>query len=189
MRKLILALPLVFSVCQLDPAFAEVDQAPTVDDVVSMMAKLPSEVCLYQPARKGCDRPGGYDKGPDAHRIASAIASSADGSITGSRRFDAALMATFSSYESGNKADAVGDAGRAHGAWQMHYVSEDLASDPFKAAPLWRSLAVSSMATKTCAALPPDERLASVAGSCAYEPARRKVRQRMQAARDALAKP
>ena len=171
------------------PAFGETDPAPTAQDVVGVMAKLPPEACLY--SGKKC-KPGGYDKGPDARRIAAAIASSADGSLTGTRVGDAALMATYSSFESGNNASATGDctaAGvcRAHGAWQIWYVPEDVAFDPARAASVWKSIAASSM--KTCDKNAPDERLASVAGSCTFWKARQKVRQRAQAARDALTSP
>lgn len=189
MRKLTLALPFVLAVCDLTPAYAVDDPAPTLDDVVHVMSKLPPEKCLYQPAGKGCDRPGGYDKGPDAQRIAAAIVESADGRLTGTRRGDAALMATFSSYESGNKADAVGDVGKALGCMQLHYVGPDVAFDPSRALPTWRGIAKGTMEAKACAANAPDERLAGVAGSCTYEPARRKVRQRVQAARAALSTP
>ncbi len=169
------------------PVFADADPAPTATEVLSVMGQLKEERCLYNPHAKGCDRLGHFDKGPDAKRIAAAIAGAADGSLTGERRLDAALMATFSSYESGNKADAVGDSGKAHGCFQMHYIDADDAFDPARAAPLWRSLAVSSMKMGACATNPPDERLAGIAGSCVYPPARVKVRQRVQAARDALA--
>ena len=211
MRKLI-PLLLVLSVCEAQPVFAEdvtdvtgataavvtpppsTSSRPTADDVLKMMASIPEERCLYNRHAKGCDHPGGYDKGPDARRIADAIAPAADGSIYGSPRFDAALMAIFTSYESGNKADAEGDCNeqhqcRAHGAFQLWYVSEEIAYDPLRAAPTWRSMAVSS--TKTCAKNVDDEKLASLAGGCTFSKARQKVRQRTQLAReivDAMAK-
>jgi hypothetical protein len=186
MQKLILALPFALMICDIEPVFAESDPAPTAAEIVGVMAKLPSEACLFHPKGVGCDHPGGYDKGPDARRIAEAIATTANGAIMGSRKLDAAVMATFSSYESGNNASAVGDHGKAHGAWQMWFASEDIAFDPAQAALVWRSLAVSSMNTGACKTLPPDEKLAGLAGSCVYYPARVKVRQRVQAARAAL---
>jgi hypothetical protein len=186
MRKLILALLFTLSVCDVEPVLATEDPAPTADDVLGVMSRLRPEACLYNRAAAGCDRPGRYDKGPDARRIAEGIAAAADGSLTGTRQQDAALMATFTSYESGNVATAVGDGGRAHGAFQLHYVPEQVAFDPLRAAPIWRSIARETMTSAVCKDNPPDERLAGVAGSCSYAKARRKVRQRMQAARDAL---
>jgi hypothetical protein len=162
------------------PAFAETDRAPTVNEVIRVMASIPEERCLYNPNGKHCDQPAGHEKGPDARRIAQAIVANADGSLLGSKIDDAALMAVFSSYESGNKADAVGDGGKAIGAWQIHYFG-DVAFDPDQAAPIWRSIAKASL--KVCSANEPDERLASVAGSCSYPAAKRKVRQRVQLAR------
>jgi len=186
MRKLILALPLLLTVCDVEPVFADPDPAPTVEDVLGVMHRLPEERCIYREKSNCRTTPGRYDRGPDARRIAQAIVANADGSLTGTRALDAAVYATYSSYESGNDASAVGDHGRAHGPWQIWFVSEAVATDPMQAAPVWRSIAASSMATKACAALPEDERLAGLAGSCSYQPARRKVRLRMQAARDAL---
>lgn len=180
------------STCIEEPVFADADPAPTVDDVIGVMKRLRHERCLFHPAGAGCDRPGGYDRGPDARRIAAAIVANANGAIAGSRKLDAAVMATYSSYESGNDASAKGDCDssktmcRAKGAWQMWFASDDIAFDPAQAAPVWRSLAVSSMRTGACATLPPDEKLAGLAGSCVYYPARVKVRQRMAAARAAL---
>ncbi len=184
-----LTLPvMMLSTCvDMTPVFADPDPAPTAADVMHMMARLPAEKCLYNAHGKGCDKPGGYDKGPDAARIADAIAHGADGSLTGTRREDAALMATFSSYESGNKADAVGDSGRARGAWQLHYVADSVAFDPARAVSVWRSIALGTMKAAVCRDNAPDERLAGVAGSCSYAPARRKVRQRVQVARGVLA--
>lgn len=172
------------------PAFAEGvpgEAAPvTVDTVLGVMHRLPEERCLYNPRGKRCDLPGGYDKGPDARRIADAIARTADGAITGDKALDASVMATFSSYESGNNASAVGDGTKAKGAWQLHFVDDAVAFDPEQAVTWWRSIAVGTMKVGACATNPPDEKLAGIAGSCTYEPARRKVRQRVQAARAAL---
>ena len=43
-----------------EPAFADADRAPTVDDVVHVMRVLPPEACLY--TGKAC-KPGRYDQG------------------------------------------------------------------------------------------------------------------------------
>ena len=184
MRKIILLFAL-FSVCAPEPVFARSERV-TSDEVLGVMARLPSEACLYHPHGKRCSKPGGYDQGPDAQRIADAIARHADGAITGNPELDAAIEATFSSYESGNKADAVGDSGKAKGAWQLHFADEAVAFDPEQAVTWWRSIAVGTMKVGACATNPPDERLAGLAGSCTFPAARRKVRQRVQAARDAL---
>jgi hypothetical protein len=165
------------------PAFAVEDRAPTVDDVVRVMATIPEERCLYNPGGKRCDQPGRYDRGPDARRIAGAIVANADGSLTGTKREDAAVMAVFSSFESGNNASAVGDGGRARGALQLWYFGDE-AFDPDQAVPIWRSIARGSI--KACSANVPDERLASVAGGCSYPPAKRKVRQRVELARKTI---
>jgi hypothetical protein len=175
-----------------EPAFGDTDPAPTADQVFGVMSRLKPEGCLYNVHGKGCDRPGGYQHGPDARRIAAAIASTVDGTLTGTRVGDAALMATYTSFESGNLATATGDCRadgvcRAHGAFQLWFVPEEVAFDPARAASVWKSVAASSM--KTCEKNVPDERMASVAGSCSYAKARQKVRQRAQAARDALATP
>ncbi len=181
-----LAVMFVVTTCESTPVPAYTDPTPTTDDVLGVMARLPEERCLFNPKGKGCGHPAGYDKGPDAARIAAAIAASADGRITGTRREDAALIATFTSYESGNKADAVGDMGKALGALQLHYVGPDVAFDPARAVPYWRAIAVGTKQAPGCRDNKPDEQLAGIAGSCTYEPARRKVRQRMVAARAAL---
>lgn len=91
-------------------------------------------------------------------------------------------MAIFSSYESGNKADAIGDGGKSLGAFQVRYASPEVAFDPARAVLWWRSIAVGSL--KACEKNDPDERLASVAGGCSYPSARRKVRQRVKIARE-----
>jgi hypothetical protein len=91
-------------------------------------------------------------------------------------------MAAFSSYESGNKADAVGDHGQSHGAFQIKYLPPDVANDPGRAASNWVALARDG----ACKELPLDERLAGLAGSCASGKARQKVRLRVRAAREAL---
>ena len=192
MRKVILTLWVsMLATCVPELAPATDDPAPTVADVLGVMNRLPEERCLSNRSGKRCDQPGRYDRGPDARRIADAIVANADGRITGARKLDAALYATYSSYESGNDAGARGDCNadrsvcKANGPWQIWFVSEDVAMDPGRAAPVWRSIASGSI--KACEKNDPDERLASVAGSCSYAPARRKVRLRMQAARDALA--
>jgi hypothetical protein len=187
MKNLILLFAFL-SVCAPEPVFAGSDHLERIqpEEVIGVMSRLPPEACLYRPHGKGCDKPGGYDKGPDAVRIAEAIARHADGAISGNPELDAAIEATFSSYESGNKADAVGDAGKAKGAWQLHFADESVAFDPEQAVTWWRSIAVGTMKVGSCANNPPDERLAGLAGSCTFEPARRKVRQRVQAAREAL---
>jgi hypothetical protein len=190
MKLSYLALPLVLTVCDVEPVLADPDPVPTVDDVLAVMASIPEEHCLFNPKGKGCGKPARYDRGPDARRIALAIVANANGGLTGSRKLDAAVYATYSSYESGNNASARGDCNedktvcKANGPWQIWYISPEVASDPDRAAPVWRSIATSSL--KACASNPPDERMASVAGSCSYLPARVKVRQRLQAARDAL---
>ena len=190
----ITTLVLVAAACGVAPAFADAGPMVTVDTVLGVMRRLPEERCLYNPHGKNCELPGGYDRGPDAHRIADAIAKIANGCLTGDRAIDAAVMATFSSYESGNNAEAAGDCKggttdkamcAAHGAWQIQFVSPDIATDPYQAAATWLSIARSSMSMGACASNPPDERLAGIAGSCTYGPARRKVRQRVQAARAA----
>jgi len=179
--------------CGGEPAFAApVDgvEAPlTVDQIVNgVMAKVPSEGCLYNREGKGCakqfEHGAGFQRGPDARRIAEAIARTADGRITGSKRTDAALMAVFSSYESGNKADAVGDGGKSYGAWQIRYLG-DAMFDPALAAPAWRSIAIESI--RVCKDNAPDQQLASVAGGCRIHQAQVKVRQRVALARDLAA--
>ena len=165
-----------------EPAFADADRAPTVDDVVHVMRVLPPEACLY--TGKAC-KPGRYDQGPDARRIAAAIVSHVDGTLTGDRAHDAALVATFSSYESGNDARAVGDHGKSHGMLQIKYLPQEVAENPDRAVPNWIALARDG----ACKDLPVDEKLAGLAGSCLSAKARQKVRQRAQAARDALATP
>jgi hypothetical protein len=186
MRKLIFLVPLLFSVCIQEPVFAEDanDEVPlTSAEIVKVMAALPPEGCLFNPHAKYCAAPGGFDRGPDAKRIAEAIVVAANGRVTGSKRLDASLMATYSSYESGNKADAVGDSGKSLGAWQIKFIGETM-FDPRQAAIVWRARAID--AEEVCKNLPPDERLASLAGGCMYPKVRQKVRQRMQAARVAL---
>jgi len=184
--KLALAALTMISTCSpaSTPAFAEDAPSATVDDVLGVMHRLPEEGCLYNPHGKGCTMPGRFDHGPDARRIAESIVVAADGSITGNRALDAAVMATFSSYESGNDASAVGDRGRARGAMQLWFVSDSVAFDPAQSVLAWRAIARGSV--KMCKDNAADEKLASVAGSCSYWKARQKVRQRMQAARDAL---
>jgi hypothetical protein len=192
MRKLTFLIPLLLSlssVCVQEPVFAEDEQdvpALTSAEVVKVMAALPPEGCLFNPHAKYCATPGGFDRGPDAKRIADAIVGAANGHVTGDRRLDAALMATYSSYESGNKADAVGDGGLAHGAWQLHYVPEEVAFQPSRAASIWIARAVETMNGPACSGNAPDERLAGLAGSCSYELARRRVRQRLAIARQMI---
>jgi hypothetical protein len=177
MRK-ILPLALVLgSFCD-NAALASEHEPVTTQDVLGFMAAVPPEGCLY--SGKSC-KPAGYDKGPDALRIAQAIAATASGEILGNARDDAALMAVFSSYESGNDTRAEGDHHSSHGAFQIKFVPQDVAEDPVRAAPIWRSLALLGMSA--CAKNDPDERLASVAGSCSATKAKTKVRQRVQLAR------
>ena len=189
MKKL-LPLLVVLAVSCVDelPAFAD---GPTwnglhPEDVLTMMAKLPPEGCLYNPGRK-CG-PGRYDQGPDARALAAAIAKTAPS------RDVAARMATYSSYESGNDAHARGDCRvvvdiaekvcRAKCAFQLWGVPDEVADDPNRAAVEWLAMT----AREECVGLPQDERLAGLAGSCKSTKARTKVRLREQAARDA-AKP
>ena len=98
--------------------------------------------------------------------------------LRGSREQDAALIVTFSSYESGNDAHAVGDHGKSHGMLQIKYLPQDVAEDPERAVPNWIALARDG----ACKDLPQDEKLAGLAGSCQSAKARRKVRQRVEAA-------
>jgi hypothetical protein len=177
----------VLSVCEPLPALADgVDEqaALTTKQILGVMAQLPPEGCLYNAHGRSCDRPGGFDRGPDAKRIADAIVATADGRVTGDRELDASLMAVYSSYESGNDANAKGDSGRSLGAWQIMFIGETM-YDPMRAAPVWRARAIES--ARVCGKLPVDEQLASLAGGCMYPKTRQKVRQRMQAARTALA--
>jgi hypothetical protein len=172
MRNLILIAALL--ICT--TATADEDRAPSVDQVIDMMAKLPPEGCLY--SGKAC-KPGGYDRGPQAREIAAAIARHATGEILGSRQQDAALLATFSSFESGNDVHAAGDHGKSHGPLQIKYVPQQVAENPDRAVPIWIALARDG----ACAGLPTEEKLAGLAGSCASAKARQKVRQRVMAAR------
>jgi hypothetical protein len=190
-RTVLLAWGFTLAMCAPAPVFAEqASDVPvvviTIDDVLGVMRHLPPEGCLYNPHGRGCDRPGGYDRGPDARRIAEAIVKAADGRITGGVRLDAALMATYSSYESGNTANAKGDGGASLGAWQIKYIGETM-FDPAAAVVVWRSRAVDSMRVCTARGAAPDEGLASLAGGCDFAQTRRKVRMRLKAARDALA--
>ena len=149
-----LALLLTATTLIVSPARAA--ESLTADDVLTMVALIP--------APNG--RPGGYERAPDARRIADAIAATADGSLLGTPREDASLMAVFASYESGNRVCPAGDGGKALGAWQLHYAGREVACDPARAARWW--LAVARASVRLCADNPPDERLAALAGgTCA----------------------
>lgn len=148
----------------------------TASAVLDMMRLIPLECSLWGSApRPRCptDRPAGFELGPDAGAIAAAIARHA------ASRYDAALLAVFSSYESGNDAHAVGDGGKSFGAFQVQGMGEG-AFDPDKAAARWLELARSGQ--HRCHRNPPDEQLASVAsGNCDH--GREKVRRRVRLAR------
>ena len=193
MKKLAAAFVLLVGVVSVDVARA-VDERPTTQDVLDIMSKLPPETCLYNPHGIECSKPGGYDRGPDARRIAAGIALAVDGSVRGDMRKEAALAATFSSYESGNRADARGDCHdapdgervcRAKGAFQLWTSDDSMADDPTSAARAWIKMAVD----ERCAGLDPSEDLAGLAGSCKSRKARRKVRLRTLAAEAALGDP
>lgn len=176
MKKLLALLVLMLGTCSPTLAPATEDAAPTAAEVLQMMSKLPAEMCLY--TGKRCE-PAGFDKGPDARRIADAIAHAATGELRGTRLEDAALMATYSSYESGNDAHATGDSGRSHGAWQIKFAPAEVSEQPDRAASIWLSLARDG----ACKGVADDEKLAGLAGSCTSSAARQKVRQRAQLAR------
>jgi len=186
-----LLLSCVFATCEPIPALAVEDRVPTADDVIAVMSQIPEERCLY--GQQACrERAGHYEHGPDARRIAEAIVAAADGSLTGTRLGDASLMAVFTSYESGNDASARGDCKdadrrlcRSNGAFQLMFITPEVAFDPAQAAPVWRAIARGSI--KACKDNPDDEKLASVAGSCSFWKARQKVRQRVQLAREQAA--
>lgn len=155
MRKTLLALPFVLSVCQLEPvpAFADVQQpaALTTDDVMSLMRAIPEKA---HPARSGR-----YDQVGDAREIAAGIAHVA------SDRGTAALMSVYAAYESSMQKCAIGDSGRSAGAWQLQYVPREVACDPMRAASIW--LAMAKDAQTRCPDNEPDDKLAVLAsGSC-----------------------
>ena len=78
---------------------------------------------------------GHYDHGPSAKALAEAIARHA------TSREEAALAAVYVAYESGADANAVGDKGKCHGAYQLRYVPPDVAADPDASTRIWLSLA------------------------------------------------
>lgn len=161
MRKLILALPFVFYVCQLEPvpALADVQQAAplTTDDVVGMMRAIPEKA---HPTR-----PGRYDQAGDAREIAAGIAHVA------SDRDMAALAAVYAAYESSNQKCAEGDRDangvpRSLGAYQLQGVPREVACDPVRAASVWLALAKDAQANH-CRNSDPDDRLSILTGgSC-----------------------
>jgi hypothetical protein len=144
-------------------------------EVLEMMERVPSECSLMRRPPHWCPRgPAGFERGRDARLIASAISSVAKS------REEAALLAVFSSYESGNFARAVGDGGRSLGAWQIQGIGAG-AFDPYFAASYWLDLANRNI--KGCWRNAPDERLASLASGSCFK-ARAKVRLRVRLARE-----
>jgi len=144
----------------------------TPDDVMAMIAQIPVQLGHWKPA--------GFDRVPDAKAFAEAIADTADGSLLGDVRNDAALMAVFVAYEGGFRKCPVGDGGKSLGGLQLQRASRRVACTPSLAVAEWLARAQESM--QTCAGLPPEERLASLAsGSC--QAGRSLVRRRVQVAR------
>lgn len=128
--------------------------APTVDDVLSWMAKAPATEFATKPYPR-------WAKTGQANRIAKAIADHAE---SREEAGDATLYALF---ESGNVVTAAGDGGKSHGPWQLSedHASRDVAQDPDKAIVVWLALARKSRLD--CSKLPDDEQLAELAsGSC-----------------------
>ena len=118
-----------------------------------MMAELP--------VKEGCDdcRTGAFGHSRDARAVALAI------SEVASSREEAALMTTYAAYESGNARCASGDGGLSWGAWQLRYVTREVACDPLRAARVW--VARKRLAERTCVDSPAEERLAPLlSGNC-----------------------
>jgi len=109
-------------------------------------------------------------------RAVLAVSEDLDGSLTGSRAGDAALLLVWSFAESDWRACVAGDGGRSLGAFQLQMLDEKRACDVPTAAAEWLRRARRSEGV--CAVLPPDERLAGLAsGACdrGRELARRRV--------------
>ena len=152
---------------------AQAQEALTADDVLAMIAEVPVQL--------GHWRRAGFDKKPDAPVIAAAIAATADGSLLGTVREDAALMVVYAAYEGGmRKCPAAGDGGKSWGVFQMQRSPWKIACTPALAAAEWLQRAQYSM--QTCSSLPLEEQLASLAsGSCGH--GRQLVRRRVEVAR------
>jgi hypothetical protein len=137
----------------------------TQDDVWAMMTRLEGPE----------GRPvgvGHYECGPSSRALAKAIAGLAHD------RREAALAVVFAAYESGNDSRAVGDGGKSHGAYQLRYVSREIAYDPEASTRVWLWLEREAMAK--CPDLPEDERLARVmSGNCAAGRAKSRKRAEM----------
>lgn len=120
---------------------------------------------------------GGYQRGPSAKALASAIAKYA------ADREEAALAVVYVAYESGADASAIGDGGKSHGAYQLRFVPPAVAHDPDASTRVWLGLERASM--ETCDG-EPDTRLARLmSGSCSAgrEKARRRAAMAHEAAR------
>jgi hypothetical protein len=148
------------------------DQALTTDEVLAMVAEVPVQL--------GHWRRAGFELKPDAPVIAAAIAQTADGSLLGTVREDAALMVVYAAYEGGMRKCPVGDGNRSWGTWQLQRSPWKVACTPKLAVAEWLSRAQYSM--QTCSALPLEEQLSSLAsGSCLH--GRQLVRHRVEVAR------
>ena len=133
----------------------------TADLVADMQAKIPEE------SRYRAMKPAGFEHAGDAKVVAEAIARHA------SSPKQAAILAVFIAYESGNQLRARGDfrdgVYHSFGPLQLgtHVLPEEDAYDLDKAIVAWQALAASSAAR--CRALPEEEQLAAVAsGNCAH---------------------
>lgn len=152
---------------------ARADPGP-YERVIDFMRRVPEKA---HPSR-----PGRYDQAGDAKEIARAIADHAPD-------LDAAsLMTVFAAYESSNEKcvggdwDPVAKVYRSWGAWQLQNVPKEVACDPERAAPIW--LALKASAEATCSALPPEDRLAPLAGgSCSNRGGRAVSRHRFAVAK------
>jgi hypothetical protein len=143
---------------------------PSVDDVLTMMARVPNECALYSNCPKTWGPPH-YESLNDAREIATAIAAGVVAEADPWGR--AALGVIYAAFESNNRRCASGDGGKSWGAWQMQRVNN--ACTPLLAFPMW--LAKVENSEKTCVALPPEDRLAALAsGNCDH--GRDKVRHR-----------
>jgi hypothetical protein len=141
----------------------------TAEDVMAVLARIPLGESPHA-------APGGYERSRDAREIAAAIARNVDGSLLGSRRQDAYLIAIFGSYESALRKRMVGDGGKALGFLQLQYAGPEVAFNPDRAIGFWLATARRSM--ELCAHNAPEERLAALAsGRC--DRGRRVVRRRM----------
>lgn len=121
----------------------------TVALVQHYQARIPN-------CERACTGQGAFATAGHALEIARAIARVAR------TPHEAAQLALYAAWESGNDPRAVGDAGRALGAWQLHYGP---GLDLDASARYW--LAAAEASRKLCARLPERERLAAlVSGSC-----------------------